>query len=277
MSLKQQVSKMMARAREGRLPSSEVIVRETFQELGYQLGIDSQKVRLEFNDRLRKAFDRTLDVLERYEDQAYGTALVDELFRMKPSSVQAAEKIVRESSDLSKGFRDAIRSLYVDWYTLLREVFLSISQSRKTRGGRDFELAFGTLLEYADIPYQKERRRTHTDFMVPSDDIFERYPNVALVLSAKRTLRERWREVAEELYDLRAPNVYLITADSSISQGHVDGICGQYRIHLVVWDEIKKTTFPDEPRVLGFTQLASEVVPLYEDRWPKQKGLFDSR
>jgi hypothetical protein len=91
----------------------------------------------------------------------------------------------------------------------------------------------------------------------------------------KRTLRERWQEVAQELLNLRATNVYLFTADEDISDDHVDRICGEYRIHLVVWDDVKARRFASKDLVLGYTQWATSELGLLRDRWAadrKQRG-----
>lgn len=260
----------MTRIREGKLPGSEMIVNTAFNELGYIANFPDQlKIRHEFNSRLKEVFEYTLVVLERYEEQAYLSGIPEEIIKNRKDAFERAEKVLLETEDTSAGLRDAFRSLFADLYLTLRHVFLSISQSRKTRGGKDFELQFGRLLEYAGVPYQKIQKQTRTDFMVPSDEVFNTNPNIALVLSAKRTLRERWGEVAEELFNLRSPNVYLITADEKVTRGHVDQICGQYRIHLVIWDGLKNQKFQNDPLVIGFTKLATEVFSSFEERWKK--------
>ena len=93
--------------------------------------------------------------------------------------------------------------------------------------------------------------------MLPDSETFQKNRNIAMVISAKRTLRERWAEVAEELFDLRSPNVYLFTADENVTQTHVDQICHQYNIHLVVWDHVKSAKFSHEPLVLSYTEWAT--------------------
>ncbi|OGO16943.1 MAG: hypothetical protein A2Z14_10230 [Chloroflexi bacterium RBG_16_48_8] len=271
MGINQNVSKMMTLVRRGSLPTSEEVVRTAFEELGYgENGPDPKTIRMEFNDRLAQVFKYTLEVLERFEEQTYLEGVPNELIKMKPDAFEKAAKIIKDSIDEAAGIREAFKSLFTDLYPLLRRVFLSISNSRKSRGGRDFELQFGALLEQAGVTYQKIDRQTRTDFMVPCDDVFNKNPNDALVLSAKRTLRERWREVAEELFDLRSPNVYLITADENITTGHVEGICGRYRMHLVVWDHIKNTKFPEDSRVISYSQLSQDVIESFERRWNNQ-------
>jgi hypothetical protein len=268
MGLREEIASMMARVRNGRLPASEMIVEVAFKELGYgPEGPDNESIRKEFNSRLKQVFEYTLEVLERFEENAYVEGVPDELIKSRPDILDEAAEIIRGSQDINIGIRRAFKYMFRELYPMLRRIFLSISQSRKTRGGRDFELQFGKLLEMAGVTYQKVGRQTRTDFMIPSDDMFNLNPNAALVLSAKRTLRERWREVAEELFNLRSPNVYLITADNRVSSGHAEQICRRYRIHLVVWDDLKNSRFANEPLVIGYSQLAQDVIPSFEERW----------
>ncbi len=75
--------------------------------------------------------------------------------------------------------------------------------------------------------------------MLPSAAFHVANKTMAAVIFVKRTLRERWGEVAEELFNLRTPNVFLFTADEDVTQAHVSTIRGGYNIHLVLWDEVK--------------------------------------
>ena len=102
--------------------------------------------------------------------------------------------------------------------------------------------------------------------MIPSDDVFKRNPTAGAIASAKRTLRERWREVVEELQAMRSPNIFLVTADYDVSKGHVKAICGDYRIHLVVWDQVKEK-YSGEPLVLGYTKWANDRIPILKQFW----------
>ncbi len=268
MNIKDEVDKLMQRVRKGRIPSSEAIVKETFQELRFISHVlNPQDVQRNFNRLLREAFIKTLEVLERYEDRAYAREMVDELMALRKQDLLEAQNLLEKTPGLQEGFRKALRVLLEKWYPYLRRGFLSISQSRKTRGGRDFELQFSRLLDLMEVPFEKRKRRYRVDFMIPSDEAFHHDPNRSLILSAKRTLRERWREVVEELQAMRSPNIYLITADENVSPGHVEGICRQYRIHLVVWDEVKKSRFPEDPLVISYTALANEIIPLFRQFW----------
>jgi hypothetical protein len=260
--IKKQVSGLMALIRKKRLPSSEKIVEETFQKLG----ITPEKVTPEFlqqnfNQVLNQVWVETLNVLEYYEGHIYPLNVIDGLMALKNDIITESEKIAQK-----EGFRPAVRFLFSSLYPHLREVFLSISQSRKQRGGKDFEFQFGKLLQLIGIPYQKFQRKSRVDFMIPSDDAFKKNPTSAVIVSAKRTLRERWREVVEELHAMRSPNIFLATADYDVSDGHIEAICGHYRIHLIVWDEVKEK-YSGDPLVLGYTEWANERIPILKQFW----------
>lgn len=199
--------------------------------------------------------------MEDYEERLYPSNVIDALMTLKTDVIEESKRITQ-----SKGFRPAIKFLFCTLYPHLREIFLSISQSRKTRGGRDFELQFGKLLELMNVPYQKIKRAYRVDFMIPSDELFRRNPTAAAIVSAKRTLRERWREVVEELHAMRSPNIFLVTADPDVGSGHVKAICGDYRIHLVVWDEVKEK-YSSESLVLGYSQWANDRIPILRQFW----------
>lgn len=199
--------------------------------------------------------------MEDYEERIYPCNVIDALIGLKIDILEESKKVAQ-----TEGYRPAIRFLFHSLYPHLREIFLSISQSRKARGGRDFELQFGKLLELMNIPYQKIKRAYRVDFMIPSDDVFKRNPTAGAIASAKRTLRERWREVVEELQAMRSPNIFLVTADYDVSKGHVKAICGDYRIHLVVWDQVKEK-YSGEPLVLGYTKWANDRIPILKQFW----------
>jgi len=107
------------------------------------------------------------------------------------------------------------------------------------------------MLALMDVPFERVDQKYRVDFILPSSEFLKRNKTRAVIASAKRTLRERWREVVEELFNTRAPNIYLITADTDVTDNHIMSICRQYNIHLVVWDKVKEERFPVEDMVLG--------------------------
>lgn len=248
---------------EGKLPSCADIVAEAFKELGYSpRTIGAEEVSRNFNGILRKVWEHALAVLERHEDRSYAPGIARELIHEFPYAFEDAENVAR-----SQGFKAGVLRLFASWYPLLRRCFQSVSQSRMQRGGGDFELEIEFMLQLADVPYERQVAARRTDFVLPNRETHEKNRNISAVVSSKRTLRERWAEVAEELFNLRSPNVFLFTADEDVSKSHVERICKGYNIHLVVWDEIKAARFAAEPLVLGYTQWATERLPVLRQYW----------
>ncbi|MBI4340002.1 MAG: hypothetical protein HY680_08635 [Chloroflexi bacterium] len=264
MNERDEIKKLMQRVRRTRaLPSSVNVVKETFERLGYTSpGVNSEEVLPRFNEMLRKAWLETLRTLEKYEQGSYAEGIPEEFIRAYPNELATAEQTA-----LQQGFDAGVVVLFKGWYPRLRRAFLSVSQGRMARGGKDFELQIETLLSLAEVPFYSQERKERTDLILPNLETHQINRTISVVVSVKRTLRERWAEVAEELFNLRSPNVFLFTADDSISDDKVRRICGQYNIHLVVWDEVKEKRFPDQPLVLGYTEWAVKRLDVLRQRW----------
>jgi hypothetical protein len=250
------------------IPSSREIVSQTLHELGYtdQL-VDSEHVRQNFNGYLRGIFEHALEVLERYEEPTYAVDAIDKLADLQRDDLVEARRVMKRAGDDEAAFETAFKWLIRKWYRFLWTLFLSISQSRKTRGGKDFELAISGLLDLMNIPHERQPARYRADFILPSIDVYRRDRNLAIVLSAKRTLRERWQEVVDELQRMNSPNVYLATTDESISLEKQREIA-QRNIYLVVWDEVKRALFPDDSLVVGYSEFVNRILTHFEARWP---------
>lgn len=216
------------------MPTSQQIIQETLRRLRHDLS-DPAFVRRHFNSLLRQVFDKTLDVLEEYEEKVDLGVLQEAGFKLNKAQ-----------------------------YKLLRDYFLSVSQSRKQRGGKDFELQVQALLEKAGIPFESQPRRERVDLILPNRSLWERDRARAVLLSLKRTLRERWRQVVDELYNLKCPNTYLLTAETSLPQNSVQEIFSR-NIYLVVWDEVKHEF--GNHRVFDMTELIERLYRIHMPVW----------
>ena len=261
---RRRITALMKRVRQkNQLPSSIEIVRETFENLGYVEGqIDPTEILSKFDEMLRKLFEETLPTLERYEERSFASGIPREFIEEFPESFDVAEGTATQ-----QGFREGFVKLFDELYPMFRRAFLSVQQGRMTRGGKDFELQIEGLLDLAQIPYHKQEKEHHTDLILPNLETHEQNKTISIVVSVKRTLRERWQEVAEELYTLRSPNVFLFTADEKITDNHISRICDQHNIYLVVWDEVKATKFAQKPLVLGYTEWATKRLAVLQQNW----------
>ena len=251
--LKARVRSLMRRVRKkGGLPGSEQIVNEAFANIGLvQQRVDPDDVLRDFDKHLHNVWKETLRVLERYEHAAYAEGIPRELVEEESEAVTRASVLAEK-----EGFRTALLVLLRSWYPLLRQCFLSVAQSRKTRGGKDFELQVERLLDLAHVSYTRQEAKSRIDLIVPSKSTFDENPDEAAMLSLKRTLREREDIVAAEMHRGKARYAYLLTADARLAPRHI-AAAHEHNIRLVVWDEVKQR-FPKESAVLGYTQWAND-------------------
>ncbi len=73
--------------------------------------------------------------------------------------------------------------------------------------------------------------------------------------------------MAEELFNLRSPNVFLFTADERVTNTHAERICGQYNTYLIVRDQVKDDDYPDEPLVMGYAEWANKRLAVLRQYW----------
>ena len=233
------------------MPSSKQVVEEALSKLGQNLS-NQRFVRSNFDRLLRKLFEKTLHVLEEHE-QRVDIQILQEIFNPQKGRGRLQIK--------------------PDLYRLLRDYFLSVSQSRKQRGGKDFELQVQTLLEKAGVPFVCQPKKERVDLILPNDELWKRDRARAVLISIKRTLRERWRQVVDELEQLRCPNTYLWTADERLAKSTVKEIF-QRKIYLVVWDQVKKEF--GNYRVFSITEFIKRLEEIHIPNFFREKTPDDS-
>lgn len=214
-----------------------------------RLPVTKSKVRRNFNLYLRQLIDLEFTIYKKYERKC------------SAQIIKEAEKqgLLRKSTSLS--------SLFKSNYNKLWEFFLSISQSRMARAGGSFERHVRYLFELLNYPFDRQSvLNGKVDYVIPSVSAFKKNRTACVVISIKRTLRERWREVVGELASINAGKIYMLTADPGISFSKVKEIRA-HNINLVIWDEYKKEKFKKHYSVLGFTQFVNVDLPSSKKMW----------
>ncbi len=264
------IRRMMQQLRQrSGLPSSSAIVSETFERLGYDQDVMTRNdILSNFSEYLKMMFIETLPTLEEYEERTYAEGIPRALMWEYPEITSDAEDVA-----MRLGFREGVAHLFQHMYPMLRRAFQSVDQSRKARGGKDFELQIEGLLNLAQVPFTRQDIRSRTDLILPSREVFDVDRSVSMVVSVKRTFRERWREVVEELNNLMAPNVFLFTAEERVSSSVVRRACRELGIHIVVWDEVKAAQYPNESLVLGYTQWADDRLKFLMREWDRRPAI----
>jgi len=149
-------------------------------------------------------------------------------------------------------------------YPQIDAVFLSASQQRKTRAGRSFEHHIAAALRAGGIRFVEQAitggRRP--DFVMPDLSQLhsrKRTREDALVLAAKTTLRERWKQVSSERLNCA---VFLATVDDRVTAASIREMA-ESEICLVVPESLKdssETNYPREHNVISFRQFFDSEV-----------------
>lgn len=159
---------------------------------------------------------------------------------------------------------DVIR-LLIDRLPAIDALMLSASQQRKSRAGYSYEHHIETMLAGGSIPFEKQviiEAKKRPDFILPSLAFIDSgKPEAAkgLILSAKTTLRERWKQVEREK---GARALYLTTVDENIAGNAVEDMAAM-GIFLVIPESLmksKETEYAGHKNVLSFRTFCETVV-----------------
>lgn len=178
-------------------------------------------------------------------------------------------------------FEKALRAIVVE-FPKIDALLLSAAQQRKSRAGYSFEHHIEAMLIDGGIPFQKQvviEAKKRPDFILPSLALYSeagRTDKEALVLSAKTTLRERWKQVGQEMKNC---DLYLATVDENIAGNAIEDMASQ-GISLVVPESLKNsdtTEYKKQSNVLSFQAFFAQEIGA--ERWPLwvARGLVAAR
>lgn len=206
------------------------------------------------------------DSLNPYEIHNPGDAVMEisrdieySLYRRLELRRRAAEAI----GIITKGDADIV-SAVVKGYPELNAIFLSASQTRKSRAGRSFEHHVARLLRDGQVLFQEQAVTggSRPDFVMPNVIVLKqtvRTYDDALVLSLKTTLRERWKQVPMEKLNCA---LFLATVDDRVSSDAIESMC-ELGVHLLVPESLKKskeTCYGNKPNVITFRDFFDEEI-----------------
>ena len=167
--------------------------------------------------------------------------------------------------------------LYIENYQEhLYQLFLSNTQSRRSRAGKEFECLIEIVLRGSGVEFDSQasvgRKRFSekslgklVDCVSPSAMHYLANKRNTVLISAKTTLRERWQEVPEEVSRTGASEMFLATLDENISS-EVFQVLYESNIQVVTTRHIKQNCYPSNPRVLSFEDLIDVCLELKE-KW----------
>ena len=216
-----QVHELLRRAFLRSIPSgNEIAARAVHNALADRVGDDAW-IRQNFSNLVEHV---QIDAYEEYRaaEQVAGSMALAEVFL----------PLIGEHADA----RQMVDVLGQYFYSLDR-FFLGLTQGRRPRAGKAFELLIRELFVRLQYPFSSQPIiNGQPDFILPSVEHFKRNPPDAIIFTVKRTLRERWRQIVTE--GTRGLGFFLATIDEQISDRDLEAML-QSRIHIVVPTRIK--------------------------------------
>lgn len=144
---------------------------------------------------------------------------------------------------------------------LIEKGFTSMGNQRKKRAGVFMEQAIKWLLERCEIDSEvKSVISGQCDLIVPSSTVLRDRPERAVVLEFKRTVRERWKEVRDEIART-GKQVWLLTLDDYISDALVEQMT-RGRITLYVPETVFQKLKPHAGHLRSLKTLVDDLEPL---------------
>jgi len=159
---------------------------------------------------------------------------------------------------------DDLVTSVVNGFGVLDQIFLSASQQRKSRAGRSFENHIRAMLGAGGVRAEEQAilggRRP--DFVLPDARTVRSKSRGyldAAILSAKTTLRERWKQITHERFGCA---IYLATVDDRVSPQALTDLQSA-QITLVVPESLKaskETAYKEDGNVITMKQFFEEEI-----------------
>lgn len=202
---------------------------------------------------LRKNFSRLIQKTERAcyqiylkEEQTVGEEVLRDFLKLNPN-----KPVFRE----------------------LNSFFLSISQSRKARAGKTFESTIKPLFRKCGYPFQEQCLiNGKPDFLMPSKAHYNKNAPDCIIFTAKRTLRERWRQITTE--GVRGKGLFLATLDNKVTAKQAEEMLSN-RIYLVVPKTLKESNLVCQkaPNIISFEDFFTDHLNPAMARWKRSKAI----
>jgi hypothetical protein len=151
-------------------------------------------------------------------------------------------------------------------FIVLDRFALSLTQSRRSRAGTAFEVVMTALLDALHYPYTAQPKLTNSnpDYVMPSIGWYNSFSTDCIILTCKRTLRERWRQIVTE--GSTGTTFFLATIDDGISTVELDNMKAR-NVILVVPKSIKDGTYKAAHNVVSFEEFFAHHLDPAMARW----------
>ncbi|NBX70069.1 MAG: hypothetical protein EBR01_14060 [Proteobacteria bacterium] len=163
-------------------------------------------------------------------------------------------------------------------YQEIYEVSKSFTQARRSRAGQEFQNIIEILMRLYGFDYDNQAKigkgrfndilgLKMVDGIFPGIDSFNFSKQNCCILTLKTSLRERWQEVVDEKQRCNIPSIYLLTLDSSLT----DGMLNQMHEHNILLVTLKsvKNRFQSISHIHSYEEFFLEILPERQKWWKK--------
>ena len=146
--------------------------------------------------------------------------------------------------------------------------FLSLTQSRRSRAGTAFQEIMSALMEKLGYPFEAQPVLTDSkpDYVMPSKTWYLHNASDCIILTLKRTLRERWRQVPTE--GNSGSTFFLATIDAKVPPLELEKM-KELNVRLVVPLTLKQVNYRSHPAVISFEDFFEDHLQPAIKRWTK--------
>lgn len=189
--------------------------------------------------------------------------LIDEL------GLQVYKKYLEAQSEIGQQvITERIKTGTDNLFEELDQFYMSVFQSRKSRAGGAFEYIICELFTRLGYPFSQQVNveGAKPDFVLPSKESLEKDPLGCIIFTAKRTLRERWRQVVTEAN--KSYGFFLATIDPGISENQIKQM-EKHKVYIVVPVSLyeDKATYQSAGNVVTFENFFKHYLDPAMVRW----------
>jgi len=269
--------------RKAYIPSGEELAKEAWNCVSFsKKKLTSKDVLKNFNKYLTELIDTEYKLYLAYESKCISEGVIElALNEAIKDSFPNVYELVNETVDIieSKSLSavkklSAVGSRMRPFYKIVEQSF---AQGRMARAGGSSQFHLKSLLEIASYKGEFEMQQVlngTVDFLFPSRKVWNIDKRRCVIVSIKRTLRERYKQVFEELKITGGMTIYLLVTETyfeslkDITNQKLDKLNSQ-NIYLVVRDEIKQRRFPNKSNVISFSSFIQDELPNKRTQWSK--------
>lgn len=157
----------------------------------------------------------------------------------------------------------SLQDLLRAFLPLAIQIEFRMGQKRKASAGSTFEKVIRYLLTILNIKCEKAtgniKKLNRMDIVIPDQSTALNYPDKAIFISCKRTLRERWKQAIPE--QNKGWKMYLLTLDDDLPEDKANEF-DKHGLIVYVKDDVKiKKHLSEKTWIRRLSDLPKDIIP----------------